>query len=130
MVDDGRVMAPNERRERCPVAATVDVIAGKWKLLIVFYLLERTRRFGELRRLMPEVTQQMLTLQLRELERDGVVHREVYRQVPPKVEYSLTPLGRSLAPIIALMTEWGERFVAQKDRSGQTDPAESSRAAD
>jgi DNA-binding HxlR family transcriptional regulator len=108
------------RREKCPVAATVDVIGGKWKPIIIHYLLEGTRRFGELRRLMPEVTQQMLTLQLRELERDGVVHREVYRQVPPKTEYSLTPLGRSLEPVMRLMLEWGESYVERGSGSGET----------
>lgn len=117
MVERAEVAEPGERRRRCPVTATVDVIGGNWKPLIVFYLLAETRRFGQLRRLMPEVTQQMLTLQLRELERDGVVHREVYRQVPPKVEYSLTPLGQSLEPIVALMTAWGERYQAERERA-------------
>jgi DNA-binding HxlR family transcriptional regulator len=125
MIEREDVTGPGERRRRCPVTATIDVIGGKWKPLIVFYLLAETRRFGQLRRLMPEVTQQMLTLQLRERERDGVVHREVYRQVPPKVEYSLTPLGRSLEPIVALMTEWGQRYVAQRER----DEAEARAAA-
>lgn len=119
MTEQHGVAGPGERRQRCPVTATVDVIGGKWKPLIVFYLLPETRRFGQLRRLMPEVTQQMLTLQLRELERDGVVHREIYRQVPPKVEYSLTPLGRSLEPIVALMTEWGQRYMAERDGAAE-----------
>lgn len=98
-------------RSRCPVTAAVDVIGGKWKPLIVHNLLEGTLRFGELRRRLPGVTQQMLTLQLRELERDGVVHREVYAQVPPKVEYSLTDLGWSLDGIVESMTEWGNRYL-------------------
>ena len=102
------------RRDLCPVTATVDVIGGKWKPLIVYYLIPGTRRFGELRRLIPGATQQMLTMQLRALERDGVVHREVYREVPPKVEYSLTELGRSLEDIVALMTAWGERYLNAK----------------
>lgn len=96
------------------MTATVDVIGGKWKPLIVYYLIPGTRRFGELRRLIPGATQQMLTIQLRELERDGVVHREVYREVPPKVEYSLTELGRSLEEIVALMTAWGVRYLAAR----------------
>ncbi len=102
------------RRDLCPVTATVDVIGGKWKPLIVYYLIPGTRRFGELRRLIPGATQQMLTMQLRELERDGVVHREVYREVPPKVEYSLTEMGRSLEEIVALMTAWGVRYLAAR----------------
>ncbi len=93
--------------EICPVATTVEIIGGKWKTMILYYLLQKTRRFNELRRLLPSVTQQMLTTQLRELERDGVVDRKVYAEVPPKVEYSLTPSGRSLEPILLLMQDWG-----------------------
>ena len=86
-------------KEDCPVETTLEVLTGKWKANILFHLLTGTKRFGELRRLMPKVTQQMLTAHLRELERDGIIHREVYAQVPPKVEYSLTQLGRGLAPV-------------------------------
>ncbi len=100
-------------RELCPVTATLDAIGGKWKPLIVYYLLQGTWRFGELRRHIPTVTQQMLTLQLRELERDGLVHRKVYAEVPPKVEYSLTPLGASLEPVITTMTQWGQGYIAR-----------------
>jgi len=99
---------------RCPVEATIAVVGGKWKPLIIYHLLPGTRRFGELRRRLPAATQQMLTLQLRELERDGIVHREVYREVPPKVEYSLTPLGRSLEPIMTQMGEWGIGYLAAR----------------
>jgi DNA-binding HxlR family transcriptional regulator len=97
------------------VTAAVDVIGGKWKPLIVHSLLAGTLRFGELRRRIPGVTQQMLTLQLRELERDGIVHREVHAQVPPKVEYSLTDLGRNLEATVASMTEWGRRYLEQRE---------------
>jgi DNA-binding HxlR family transcriptional regulator len=71
------------------------------------------KRFNELRRLLPEVTQRMLTLQLRELEQDGIVHREIYKEVPPKVEYSLTEFGASLGPIIVQMLDWGEHYMEQ-----------------
>ncbi|HEY0791511.1 MAG TPA: helix-turn-helix domain-containing protein [Chthoniobacterales bacterium] len=93
----------------CPVEAALDVIGGKWKGVILWHLLEhRTLRFGELRRLLPaRLTQQALTNQLRELEADGVIHREVYRQVPPRVEYSLTGLGVTLAPLLQGLCEWG-----------------------
>ncbi|WP_444756629.1 winged helix-turn-helix transcriptional regulator [Pseudomonas sp. A014] len=91
----------------CPVTFTVDVIGGKWKSLILFHLIAQKRRFNELRRLMPEITQRMLTLQLRELETDRIIHREIYREVPPKVEYSLAPLGETLIPLISAMREWG-----------------------
>ena len=96
------------RQQRCPVEVTLDAIGGKWKPAIVHYLLQDKKRFGELRRLMPKATHQMLTLQLRELERDGIVRRQIYAQVPPKVEYSLTERGRSLGPILRVMHEWGE----------------------
>ncbi|MDT0125488.1 helix-turn-helix domain-containing protein [Paenibacillus sp. RRE4] len=94
----------------CPVEATLDVIGGKWKGIILYHLLSGTKRFNEFRRLMPDITQRMLTLQLRELENDGIVHREVYKEVPPRVEYSLTSFGFTLEPIIMLMRDWGERY--------------------
>src|SRR5215469_5735424 len=95
----------------CAVEATADIIGGKWKAVILYYLFKGTKRFNELRRLLPEVTQRMLTLQLRELEQDGIVHREVYREVPPRVEYALTEFGTSLGPIIVQMLAWGEQYL-------------------
>lgn len=97
----------------CPVVNTLDIIGGKWKVLILYYLNEETRRFNELQRLLAGITQRMLTLQLRELENDGIVHREVYLQVPPKVEYSLTEFGRTLMPVIEAMHRWGEQYAAE-----------------
>jgi DNA-binding HxlR family transcriptional regulator len=91
----------------CPVQATLDVIGGRWKTLALFHLRGGTRRFNELRRLMPGVTQRMLTATLRELERDGVVRREVFPEVPPRVEYSMTQLGESLHPVLDAMAAWG-----------------------
>jgi DNA-binding HxlR family transcriptional regulator len=99
----------------CAVEAAMRVVGGKWKPLILYFLLaEGTLRFGELKRRIPGVTQQMLTLQLRELESDGIVHREVYRQVPPKVEYSLTPIGQQLKPVLDQMLGWGEVYMAER----------------
>jgi len=95
----------------CPVDATLDVIGGRWKGVLLFLLLDGPRRFGELRRLLPETTQRVLTLQLRELEADGVVRREIYPEIPLKVEYSLTDFGRSLEPILLQMRTWGERHT-------------------
>jgi DNA-binding HxlR family transcriptional regulator len=96
----------------CSVEVTIGVIGGKWKSVLLYHLIkDRVIRFGELRRLLPNVTAQMLTSQLRELEADGVVHRKVYAQVQPKVEYSLTPFGDSLAPIIRAMASWGESYA-------------------
>ena len=91
----------------CPIRTTLDVIAGKWKPLILFQLKNGPQRFSALRRSIPDVTQKMLTDRLKELERDGIVHREVYAVVPPRVEYSLTPYGESLKPILAAMAKWG-----------------------
>jgi len=93
----------------CPVQLTAEVIGGKWKPLILFYLEDRTRRFSELQRLIPGSTKKMLTKHLRELERDDVIHRQVFAQVPPRVQYSLTRHGQSLRPILRLMSAWGQR---------------------
>ncbi|HID45510.1 MAG TPA: transcriptional regulator [Chromatiaceae bacterium] len=95
----------------CPVEATLDVIGGKWKCVILFHLLSGTKRFNELRRLMPEVTQRMLTRQLRELESDQIIERTVYPEVPPKVEYSLTDFGRTLEPILKMLQQWGFDYL-------------------
>ncbi len=104
----------------CPVEATADIIGGKWKAVILYYLFKGPKRFNELRRLLPEVTQRMLTRQLRDLELDGVVHREIYKEVPPRVEYSLTEFGVSLGPIIVQMLDWGEQYMEQiQARKGQ-----------
>lgn len=95
----------------CDVAQTISLIGGKWKAIILFHLMEDgVLRFGQLQRLVPDITQRMLTLQLREMERDGLVTRTIYREVPPRVEYSLTQLGTSLTPIIHSMKRWGHNY--------------------
>jgi DNA-binding HxlR family transcriptional regulator len=95
----------------CTVEAAVSLIDGKWKSVILFHLLRGTARFNELRRRLPGVTQRMLTNQLRELEADGLITRTVYAQVPPKVEYSLSPPGRSLEPVLASLKAWGDANI-------------------
>ena len=90
----------------CAVETTIKMIGGRWKVLIIRELIMGVKRFGELQRSLPGITQKMLTQQLREMEEDGIVHREVYLQIPPKVEYSLTALGESLKPILCKMHEW------------------------
>lgn len=95
----------------CPVSVTQNVLMGKWKLAILWVISQKTRRFNELQRLMPKVSRGVLTLQLRELERDQLVHREVYKEVPPKVEYSLTELGRSFIPVMMQIMEWGVGYI-------------------
>lgn len=104
--NENNINYPFLNKYSCPVEAMVEVIGGKWRGVILYHLLDGTKRFNELKRLKPNITQRMLTLQLRELEADGIIHREVYREVPPKVEYSLTELGESLRPVILLMMEW------------------------
>jgi DNA-binding HxlR family transcriptional regulator len=94
----------------CFVAVTVDVIGGKWKGVILHHLINGPLRFNELRRRIPSVSQRMLTLQLRELEMDGIIHRYIYQQIPPKVEYSLTEFGETLKPVVSAMRDWGECY--------------------
>ena len=108
----GEVVA--EQIEVCPVTQTQDIIAGKWKIIILWNLSTQTRRFNELQRLLPNISKGILTRQLRELEEDQMVHREVYKEVPPKVEYSLTPLGQSFIPILQSMGEWSKKNLVSK----------------
>ena len=97
--------------EGCPVEAALEVIGGKWKGVILFHLLSDTYRFNELRRLMPGITQKMLTKQLRELEADKLIARKIYREIPPKVEYSLTDYGKTLGPVILALQVWGDAHL-------------------
>lgn len=99
-----------DARSECAVELTLSVMGGVWKPLILFNLLTGKKRFMELTRLIPSATQRMLTLQLRELEADGLVFREVFAEVPPRVEYSVTALGQSLAPVMLSLRDWGERY--------------------
>lgn len=103
-------------QEVCPVEVSIAVLGGAWKMTVVKHLAEGTKRFGELGRAVGPVTPRTLTRQLRELEVDGVVHREVFPEVPPRVEYSLTPLGRSLGDLVAGLDAWGKRYL--QDQSG------------
>lgn len=102
--------------EVCPVAATLDLIGGKYKALILWYLSDGRRRFSELRKMIANATPKMLTQQLRELEAQHLVHREVFPVVPPKVEYSLTETGRSLMPILTAMRDWGADYLRGNDK--------------
>lgn len=98
----------------CAIEAALDVIGNKWKGIILFHLLDDKKRFNELRRLIPSVTQRMLTLQLRELEKDNIIFRKIYPEIPPKVEYSLTPLGQTLRPVLLMLREWGSQLMQKK----------------
>jgi len=99
----------------CPFELTIELIGGKWKGLILWHLLDKkVLRNGEMLRLMPRITQKMLTQQLREMEENGLVRRVIYEQVPPKVEYSLTPHGEALRPILDMMITWGSKYAEEK----------------
>ncbi|BAY77966.1 HxlR family transcriptional regulator [Nostoc sp. DSM 114161] len=108
--------ADNYTRLTCEVETTLKVIGGRWKVLIIRELMTGVKRFGQLQRTLPGITQKMLTQQLREMEEDGIIHREVYPQIPPKVEYSLTPLGETLQPILYAMHEWAVQHFGRNDR--------------
>lgn len=95
----------------CPVRTTLNVLGGKWKLLILSYLLDESRRYGELRRLMPEITEKMLIQELRELEADGMVVRTVHQTVPPRVDYGLTEQGQRVRPFFAELLGWGMQYL-------------------
>ena len=101
--------------DRCPVEATLELIGGKYKALILWHLSENQLRFSELRKRISGATAKMLTQQLRELEASNLVHREVYPVIPPKVEYSLTDTGRSLMPVLVAMRDWGAGYLHSKN---------------
>ena len=104
-----------DRIDNCPVEATLDLIGGKYKALILWHLSDGVLRFSELRSRIPKATPKMLTQQLRELENQELIYREVYPVIPPKVEYSLTATGRSLMPILVAMRDWGANYLRGKD---------------
>lgn len=104
-----------EQRHNCPVESTIELIGGKYKALILWHLSEHTLRFSELRKAIAGATAKMLTQQLRELEAQKLIHREVYPIIPPKVEYSLTELGKSLLPILVAMRDWGTAYLRTKN---------------
>ncbi|TAJ86625.1 transcriptional regulator [bacterium] len=106
-------MSDDKKKTTCPAAIALEAIRGRWKLLILQQLYVRVNRFGELRRALDGISEKVLVQQLRELERDGIIQRKIYTQVPPKVEYSLTPLGRNLRPIVEGLHEWGMRYLSE-----------------
>lgn len=93
----------------CPVSRCMRVIGGKWKIIILYALKNGANRFGVLQKTIPDISKQMLTTQLREMEKDGIIHREIFPEIPPRVEYSITPLGKTLFPIIEAMDQWGKK---------------------
>ncbi|MGA9140394.1 MAG: helix-turn-helix domain-containing protein [Methanocella sp.] len=103
-----------KRKYHCPVEAAIDIIGGKWKPLILWALKDGTLRFSQIEGELHGITQKMLTRQLRELEKDGLISRKVYAQVPPKVEYSLTDSGKSLMPCIDMLCDWGAKHMSDQ----------------
>jgi DNA-binding HxlR family transcriptional regulator len=104
-------MAKSRKKVGCPVEVTLRVIGAKWKVLVIHYLLDGAKRFNQLHRLLSGIAPRTLTKVLRELEHDGIIHRKVFPEIPPRVEYSLSPFGRSLEPVLLAMNDWGESFA-------------------
>jgi len=102
----------------CPVETTIALLGSKWKLLILRELFSGTKRFGELSRGVPGISQKMLTQQLRQMEEDNLIQRKVYAEVPPRVEYSLSEVGNSLSPILDAMHKWGAQYMVQNGKKG------------
>lgn len=96
------------------VQAVLDILGGKWKLLILWHLHDGSRRYGELRRLIPSITEKMLIQQLRELERDGIITRTAYTEIPPRVEYAFSAYGESLLPVLQVLCTWGNEYLDQR----------------
>ena len=105
-------MKNGERLFECPVEAVLSIIGGKYKPIILYHLIEKTLRFGELKKFMPQATPKMLTQQLREPEADGLIQRKVYAVIPPKTEYSLTEFGKTLTPILTNICNWGRKYLS------------------
>jgi len=108
--DSVRTLSECDDMQRCPVATAIDIIGGKWTIIILYHLRGKTLRFGELRREIPKITQKMLTHQLRDLEANKLITRKVYAEVPPRVEYTPTALADKLNPALDLLCRWGEEY--------------------
>jgi DNA-binding HxlR family transcriptional regulator len=120
----------------CAMDVTMDYIGGKWKTVVLWYLRDKTMRFGELKKQIPDITEKMLSLQLKSLEEDGIIKREVFPEVPTRVEYSMTDFGRSLRPVLDAVAKWGRNLgetkgtvVAIKERQTITKAKKRSKAA-
>jgi DNA-binding HxlR family transcriptional regulator len=116
MVIDGQEMAfkMDDKVYHCALDVTMSFIGGKWKTVILWYLRKQPQRFSALKKLIPQITEKMLSLQLKELEKDGLIHREVFAEVPPRVEYSYTALGATLIPTIEMMAAWGRTLAGER----------------
>ena len=109
------IMVKSGKKINCPVTASIELIGGKWKTIILYSLLSGTRRFGEIAVRIPDISRKVLTEQLKELESDGLILREQYKEIPPRVEYSLTDLGKSLSPVFRELEIWGTENLLSKE---------------
>ncbi len=112
---------PYKYVENCPVTATMGIIGGKWKLLILHLIINDIKRFGKMTMMLKDISKQMLTTQLRELEQDGIIERVIFPEIPPRVEYSISEKGKKLLPIVQMMKVWGDEHVIGK--AVQAEPA-------
>lgn len=104
-------MRDENKNPACPITAMLELVGGKWKPVILYYLMNKTRRFGEIAVRIPTISRKVLSQQLKELEKDGLIVRKQYREIPPRVEYTLTDLGKSLSPVFKEMAKWGKNNV-------------------
>ena len=109
------IMVKSGKKINCPITASIELIGGKWKTIILYSLLNGTRRFGEIAVRIPDISRKVLTEQLKELESDGLILREQYKEIPPRVEYSLTELGKSLSPVFRELEIWGTENLLSKE---------------
>lgn len=114
MITDKIASDKKELQYCCPVEATLSIIGGKWKPLILWQLKDSTLRYNSLQQTLPGISPRMLTKQLRELEKDGIVSRKMYPEIPPRVEYSLTDLGRTIIPVLEALCQWGIEYMNEK----------------
>ena len=114
----------NDKEYKCSVAVTLDIFNDRWKLAIIWHLLENSKRFKDLHEDINEITQKTLTIKLKELEEKNIIHREVFAEVPPKVEYSLTPIGQKLKPVLKEMYKWGIDYVQEFGEITNQEPCE------
>ncbi|MFD2935384.1 winged helix-turn-helix transcriptional regulator [Spirosoma flavum] len=115
-----------EKEFTCPMDLTMDYLAGRWKTVVLWYLIQDKKRFSELSRLIPNMTEKMLSLQLRQLEADGLIWRQVHAEVPPRVEYGLTEAGQTLIPILKAMSSWGLKKAVKQEIPPSSGPSASS----
>lgn len=125
--DKEKVFILEGKEYHCAMDVTMDYIGGKWKTVVLWYLRKDKKRFSELKRLIPNITEKMLSLQLKDLENDGIIKRKVYPEVPPKVEYYLTDFGKTLIPMLEEIAKWGRRVAETKGKMVEKDRSENTR---